>query len=111
MNYSPDRFVDCDPEETTEPLMEIPKTKSTQRKTIAAVCGFMELKKAKSTLYLEGFRLQQVKSTRVPERCVPRLRRAIHDWEMMFSRAERCPVAFGFVTACRRVLECPRNGV
>ena len=54
MNYSPDPFVDCDPEETKEPLQEIPKTKSTQRKTIVAVCGFMELKKAKSTLYPEG---------------------------------------------------------
>ena len=51
--------------------------------------------------------LQQVKPTRVPERCVPRPRRAIHDWEMKFSRAESCPVAFGFVTACRRVLEWP----
>ena len=54
MNYSPDPVVECDPEETKEPLLEIPKTKSTQRKTIAVVCGFMELKKAKSTLYLEG---------------------------------------------------------
>ena len=54
MNYSPDPFVDVDPEETKEPLLEIPKTKSTQRKTIAAVCGFMELKNAKSTLYLDG---------------------------------------------------------
>jgi hypothetical protein len=42
------------PEETKEPILEIPKNKSTQRKTIAAICGFMELKKAKSTLYLEG---------------------------------------------------------
>ena len=25
MNYSPDPFVDCDPEETKEPLQEIPK--------------------------------------------------------------------------------------
>jgi hypothetical protein len=46
--------VDGDLEETKEPLLKIPKTKSTQRKTIVAVCGFMELKKAKSTLYLEG---------------------------------------------------------
>jgi hypothetical protein len=29
MNYSPDTFVDGDPEETKEPLLEIPKTKST----------------------------------------------------------------------------------
>src|ERR1017187_9158406 len=59
MIYSPDQFADCDPEETKEPLQEIPKAKSTQRKTIAAVCGFMELKKVKSTLYLEGFRLRR----------------------------------------------------
>jgi hypothetical protein len=37
MNYSPDPFVDCDPDETREPLQEIPKSKSTQRKTIAAL--------------------------------------------------------------------------
>ena len=27
----------------------------------------------------------------------PAFRRAIHDWEMKFSRPEGCPVAFGFV--------------
>jgi hypothetical protein len=29
MNYPPDLFVDCDPKETKEPLLEIPKSKST----------------------------------------------------------------------------------
>jgi hypothetical protein len=47
MNYSPDPFVDGDPEETREPLLEIPKTKSTQRKTIAAVCGFYGIEEGK----------------------------------------------------------------
>ena len=54
MNYSPDPLVDGDPKEAKEPLQEIPKSKSTQRKTIAVVCGFTELKKVKFTLYLEG---------------------------------------------------------
>jgi hypothetical protein len=31
MNYSSDPLVDVDPEETKEPLLEIPKTKSTHR--------------------------------------------------------------------------------
>jgi hypothetical protein len=33
MNYSPDTFVDCDPEETEKPTLEISRTKFTLRKT------------------------------------------------------------------------------
>ena len=47
MNYSPDPVVDGDPEETKEPLLEFLKTKSTQRKTIAVVCGFYGMEEGK----------------------------------------------------------------
>jgi hypothetical protein len=42
MNHSPDPFVDGDPQETKEPLLEIPKTKSTHRKTLCGLYGIEE---------------------------------------------------------------------
>ena len=119
MNHSQDPFVDGDPEEIKEPLLEIPKTKSTQRKTL---CGLYGIEEGKIHT-LPGFRLRRefhrdqstdgIHTEKVNTRpCRFGSQKKVNTtWsgkvEIYTAPGGKRPVAFGFGTACRRVLECP----